>query len=67
MAQECQVQFFSSSDWIHEHGLDVVTAALDLQRKHAHALGTKMHEAEPCSYGVDDTHVSKLTGAAGHA
>jgi hypothetical protein len=67
MAQECQVQFLSSTHWIHEHGLDVVTAALDLQPKHAHVLGTKMHEAEPCSYGVDDTHVSKPTGAAERA
>jgi hypothetical protein len=56
-AQECQVRLFFS-DWLHEGGLDVVRAALDLQRKHARIPGTNMHEAEPCSKGVDDTHVS---------
>jgi hypothetical protein len=57
MAQECQVQLLINN-WLYEHGLDVVTAALDLQRKHAEVPGTNMHEAEPCSHGVDDTHVS---------
>lgn len=38
--------------------MDVVNAALDLQQKHAEISGTDMHEAEPCSKGADDTHVT---------
>lgn len=38
--------------------MDVVRAALDLQQKHAEIPCTNMHEAEPCSKGADDTHVS---------
>ena len=49
---------FLTNEWLHEHGLAVVKAALGLQRKHAEMPGTDMHEAEPCSKGVDDTHVS---------
>lgn len=47
-----------TTDWLHGHGRALVKAALGLQRKHAEVPGTDMHEAEPCSKGVDDTHVS---------
>jgi hypothetical protein len=57
MAQEYQVQL-SINNWLYGHRLEVVTAVLDLQRKYAEIPGTNMHEAEPCSHGVDDTHVS---------